>query len=274
VENACYYTFSTVCQTLAGAFGFLVAVVLYRLQGIGQALDGAAYYLHTGRNFQQNDNLDRARKEGDWDGLEAMLRRSTINLGLTPEQRGDFERDAAKWYARNDHRKAILAQLKWALIWTALTIAGSLALLAFTPLIAKSCVAVVSSLLVAIVAAWRCLWWYYGLAVDTAEQGPGPNAGRDRVASGPAAPPYSSGETPVSDVIEILDPEIGNWTARAKGQRAWDLIEPLTWVRRDRHTIFKAVLDERGEILKLHPAAAELEGLEEGYRVVCARLAS
>jgi hypothetical protein len=113
---------------------------------------------------------------------------------------------------------------------------------------------------------------YYGLAVGAAEQEPGPDAGRDRVASGPAAPPDSAGETPVYS-IEILDPHTGKWTVRTEGQKARDLIEPLTWDRRDRHAVeFKAVLDERGEILKLHPAAAELEGLEEGHRVVRARV--
>jgi hypothetical protein len=162
--------------------------------------------------------------------------------------------------------------LKWALIVTVSTIGGSLALLALTPLIAKSWVAVVGSLLVAIVAAWRCLWLYYGLAVGAAEQEPGPDAGRDRVASGPAASPYSSWEAPVYS-IETFVPDTGEWTVRAEGQKARDLIEPLTWDRRDRHAVeFKAVLDERGGILKLHPAAAELEGLEEGHRVVCARV--
>jgi len=34
MENACYYTFSTVCQMLAGAFGFLLAAVLFRVQSL------------------------------------------------------------------------------------------------------------------------------------------------------------------------------------------------------------------------------------------------
>jgi hypothetical protein len=37
---ACYYTLSTISQTLAGAFGFLLAVVLYRIQAIGNGLPG------------------------------------------------------------------------------------------------------------------------------------------------------------------------------------------------------------------------------------------
>ena len=34
MDTACYYTLSTIAQTLAGAFGFLVAVVLFRLQAL------------------------------------------------------------------------------------------------------------------------------------------------------------------------------------------------------------------------------------------------
>ncbi len=37
MEIACYYTLSTISQTLAGAFGFLLAVV-YRMQAIGNGL--------------------------------------------------------------------------------------------------------------------------------------------------------------------------------------------------------------------------------------------
>jgi hypothetical protein len=37
--NDCYYTFSTVAQTLAGAFGFLVAAYLYRLPPLLRELE-------------------------------------------------------------------------------------------------------------------------------------------------------------------------------------------------------------------------------------------
>jgi hypothetical protein len=37
-NNDFYYTISTISQTLAGAFGFLVAIVLYRMQSIKESL--------------------------------------------------------------------------------------------------------------------------------------------------------------------------------------------------------------------------------------------
>lgn len=38
LSNACYYTFSTISQTLAGAFGILVAVTLYRMEAVNSLL--------------------------------------------------------------------------------------------------------------------------------------------------------------------------------------------------------------------------------------------
>ena len=38
-----FYTYSTIAQTLAGAFGFLVAVILYLIQGINRHKIGRAH---------------------------------------------------------------------------------------------------------------------------------------------------------------------------------------------------------------------------------------
>ena len=40
--NVYFYTYSTIAQTLAGAFGFLVAVVLYLIQGINSHISDCA----------------------------------------------------------------------------------------------------------------------------------------------------------------------------------------------------------------------------------------
>jgi hypothetical protein len=39
MENALYYTLSTIAQTLSGAIALLAAFVLYRLQFLAAALD-------------------------------------------------------------------------------------------------------------------------------------------------------------------------------------------------------------------------------------------
>ena len=43
MDTACYYTFSTISQTLAGAFGLLVAVVLFQIPGLVKWLEDEAF---------------------------------------------------------------------------------------------------------------------------------------------------------------------------------------------------------------------------------------
>jgi hypothetical protein len=51
-RNVFYYSYSTIAQTLAGAFGFLAAVVLYRLQALnGQLHDIASHLIGDPRTF-------------------------------------------------------------------------------------------------------------------------------------------------------------------------------------------------------------------------------
>jgi hypothetical protein len=54
MSNVCFYTFSTVCQTLAGAFGFLVAVALYRLKEIPDQLKSLLHEAEVGRGLGTN----------------------------------------------------------------------------------------------------------------------------------------------------------------------------------------------------------------------------
>src|ERR1700744_1205333 len=44
-SNLFYYSYSTIAQTLAGAFGFLAAVVLYRLQALSNQIQTSATQL-------------------------------------------------------------------------------------------------------------------------------------------------------------------------------------------------------------------------------------
>ena len=72
--NGFYYTLSTISQTLAGAFGFLVAVVLYRMQSIKDSLpmlEKKASESHTGA-IMLSSSSDRAQR--------ASEKRERINL--------------------------------------------------------------------------------------------------------------------------------------------------------------------------------------------------
>ena len=63
-ENALFYTFSTIAQTLAGAFGFLVAVVLYRMQSITAGMFDRT--TDAGRYLKPNTAIDQAKLRGNW----------------------------------------------------------------------------------------------------------------------------------------------------------------------------------------------------------------
>jgi hypothetical protein len=40
--NTLYYTYSTICQMLAGAFGFLIAAFTYQMKNIESDMEGKA----------------------------------------------------------------------------------------------------------------------------------------------------------------------------------------------------------------------------------------
>jgi hypothetical protein len=277
MATVCYYTFSTVCQTLAGAFGFLVAVVLYRMKEIPDQIQDKTLLAMAehGRDFAGKPSFRGAILLRKWSDAAKILKNVDLadNCSLPQESREFYNQQRDRVVFLLEQLDFVGRGLRTALILTGSVIFLSLLLLLMSPCIARYVAFTWICLIGDWLAAGVCLILYFRLAKGVVEEGPGHDAGRDRVVSGSAASPYSSGETPVSDAIETFDPDTGEWTVRAEGQRARDLIEPLTWERRDRHTVeFKAVLDERGEILKLRPAAAELEGLEEGHRVVRARL--
>lgn len=72
-ENALFYTFSTIPQTLAGGAAILVAVVLYRLADVDRTIDQASHYLETvwrGRPFRQ---AWRALERGGWRAVDAVV---------------------------------------------------------------------------------------------------------------------------------------------------------------------------------------------------------
>ena len=65
-----FYTYSTIAQTLAGAFGFLVAVVLYLIQGINRHISNCAATLVANSPADRN----RLRQLHDGSRWDEMIR--------------------------------------------------------------------------------------------------------------------------------------------------------------------------------------------------------
>ncbi|MFN9906216.1 MAG: hypothetical protein ACK56F_08850, partial [bacterium] len=66
-----FYTYSTIAQTLAGSFGFLVAAVVFRLQAISSRVDQfAEQVLQT--SPAEAARLRDIRVSGDWSRLISL----------------------------------------------------------------------------------------------------------------------------------------------------------------------------------------------------------
>jgi len=63
-----FYTYSTIAQTLAGAFGFLVAVVLFLIQGISVHISNCAAALVANSPADRN-RLRQLQSGGRWDEM-------------------------------------------------------------------------------------------------------------------------------------------------------------------------------------------------------------
>jgi hypothetical protein len=134
MQTACYYTLSTISQTLAGAFGFLLAVVMYRLQAISNGLPGktgAFDEIHPLAG--QRMPFIELRRRANWAGYIDLATRKLDEI------KGVEDREKAvalllEIRAGVDTAGAIKSSLEWSLRWTAGTIIACLILLPLTPL--------------------------------------------------------------------------------------------------------------------------------------------
>jgi hypothetical protein len=134
METACYYTLSTISQTLAGAFGFLLAVVLYRLQSLRDGLPGktgAFDEIHP--LASQRMPFIELRRRADWAGyIELATRKLDAITGREDQEKAVALLREIK--ADVSQIGAIKQALEWSLRWTSGTIIGCLVLLPLTPL--------------------------------------------------------------------------------------------------------------------------------------------
>ncbi len=152
--NVFYYTCSTICQSLAGAFGFLLAVILYHIQSINSSLtetltaagrkrswtlegDIEWKMARATQNWSQMHDLfiryPRIEDPNDWQGLETVF-------GEEHFKRVFSELTAIKKAARASAKRSLLA------------IVFSLFLLPFSKLLADGPQAIGIPLLVVAVA--------------------------------------------------------------------------------------------------------------------------
>jgi len=168
VDSSVYfYTYSTIAQTLAGAFGFLVAVVLFLIQGISSHISNCASALVSNSPADRN-RLRQLQSGGRWDemirlhadaGQQNPTLDSATNL-FTDEQFQEMRRQVLR--LANVRR-----ELSRSMYMTGLVILASIAGMPLTAFFfAPHDPGAVSLLMVTIIASMFCIRGYLKLMVN------------------------------------------------------------------------------------------------------------
>jgi hypothetical protein len=162
-----FYTYSTIAQTLAGAFGFLVAVVLYLIQGINSHIGNCAAALVANSPADRN-RLRQLQSSGRWDEMirlhaEAGQQNPAVTgetNRFTDEQFQEMRREVVRL-------AAVRRELSRSMYMTGLVILASIVGMPLTAFFfAPKDPAAVSLLTVTIVAAMFCIRGYLKLMVN------------------------------------------------------------------------------------------------------------
>jgi hypothetical protein len=162
-----FYTYSTIAQTLAGAFGFLVAVVLYLLQGIQTHISNCAAAL-VANSPADRGRLRQLQSGGKWDEMirlhaEAGQQNPALTAEanrFTDEQFQEMRREVARL-------TVIRRELGRAMFMTGFVILASIASMPLTAFFfAPRSPTAVTLLTVTIIAAMFCIRAYLRLMVN------------------------------------------------------------------------------------------------------------
>ena len=157
MDNALYYTLSTVAQALSTAFALLGAFVLYRLQQISMACSEAGTIVI--RPYLPNQEARRLLAIGSFAKLAAFLLTQDVQRPETsrPHALAAAGDALARAIAQ---RKALLGRLQLAMIGTGAVLSLSVTGLALTPVIARCTQASYMVLSAAVIALIACLALY------------------------------------------------------------------------------------------------------------------
>jgi hypothetical protein len=167
ISSVYFYTYSTIAQTLAGAFGFLVAVVLYLMQGINAHIGNCAAALVANSPADRN-RLRQLQSGGRWDDMirlhaDAGQQNPALSEDMnryTDEQFQDMRREVARL-------GSVRRELSQSMFMTGVVILAAIVAIPLTGFFfePKDPVAV-ALLTITIVAAMFCIRGYLRLMVN------------------------------------------------------------------------------------------------------------
>jgi hypothetical protein len=134
-ENALYYTFSTVAQTLAAALAILAAFIVFRLPDIETLFADFHDEAHNYTTKVEADELLEAAQRGGRTRVDARLKDSSATSG-DPVTAEAFLRRAEQVHNAWNTRQTALYDLRAVSIYGGTAISGSLMALPFVPYLA------------------------------------------------------------------------------------------------------------------------------------------
>jgi hypothetical protein len=162
-----FYTYSTIAQTLAGAFGFLVAVVLYLIQGINVHIGNCAATLVANSPADRN-RLRQLQSGGRWDEMiQLHAEAGQQNAVLSSETNRYTDEQFQEMRKEVVRLSKIRRELSGSMFMTGLVILASIIGMPLTAFCFRpTAPAAVSMLTVTIIAAMFCIRGYLKLMVN------------------------------------------------------------------------------------------------------------
>lgn len=160
--NVLYYTYSTIPQTLAGAFGILGVFLLFYLQNLNQTIKGVCSTIHTGGRDPVS-NLRQLYTLEDWDGLLNFIKGKKLgdlfatHFSMSEEQLTDYKSLLSKTL---DKRDMAYLNLRSIIRLTIPAIIAPLFLLPFVQLLSKNIFLFAAPLLCTLLLSAYCVYNY------------------------------------------------------------------------------------------------------------------
>ena len=163
-----YYTYSTIAQTLAGAFGILGAFILFRLQSLDQSIKGICTAIFKAAS-KHTDKIKQLFAQENWDDFLQEIEGYSWNVtdrGTVLINGVQFKNYRKLLRGKINLKKNTILNLKVTLCLTAVTIALSLILLPLTPILAQRIYFSIGFLTIVIFLSILCIYKYMRLIIE------------------------------------------------------------------------------------------------------------
>ncbi len=186
--TAYYYVFSTISQSLASAFAFLVAVAIYRMQTIENEMETAlGEVIQHAAHGKDVNFLMRKNRCRSWEDMDQYIRQEHIDAIVGDEVKSLMSSNWRFFRQGRETLETLESELVRALQLTSIVIGSSIGLIPISQILkanqgysSGSFMSMVF-LYVVVFLACRCLWFYWDVAKHLTDRKP-----RDVYGSGEA----------------------------------------------------------------------------------------